>query len=226
MERSKPLLSAKQIIEYYRSEFGKLEQGDGRNADVDESLYCRVCEKLFAKESVYQAHLHGQKHQKALSKFALDKKLTPFEEKKGLLLQRPKQILWLEFLIRKYVTNILSEEVSTTKGNIERKQSRTSDELLEDVEEGLEDDEDSSVLEEELTRAQEEKLYNPLKLPLGWDGKPIPYWLYKLHGLGVSYPCEICGNYVYMGRKAFDKHFQVSSKKERYFHLWDTKDVQ
>ncbi|RUS25551.1 hypothetical protein BC938DRAFT_471988, partial [Jimgerdemannia flammicorona] len=54
----------------------------------------------------------------------------------------------------------------------------------------------------------EDKIYNPLKLPLGWDGKPIPYWLYKLHGLGVEYPCEICGNYVYMGRKAFDKHFQ------------------
>ena len=26
-------------------------------------------------------------------------------------------------------------------------------------------------------------MYNPLKLPMGWDGKPIPYWLYKLHGL-------------------------------------------
>ena len=26
-------------------------------------------------------------------------------------------------------------------------------------------------------------IYNPLKLPMGWDGKPIPYWLYKLHGL-------------------------------------------
>jgi hypothetical protein len=53
----------------------------------------------------------------------------------------------------------------------------------------------------------EERIYNPLKLPLAWDGKPIPYWLYKLHGLGVEYPCEICGNYVYMGRRAFDKHF-------------------
>ena len=31
-------------------------------------------------------------------------------------------------------------------------------------------------------------------LPLGWDGKPIPYWLYKLHGLSVEYKCEICGN--------------------------------
>lgn len=26
---------------------------------------------------------------------------------------------------------------------------------------------------------------NPKNVPIGWDGKPIPYWLYKLHGLGV-----------------------------------------
>ncbi|KHJ98419.1 hypothetical protein OESDEN_01599 [Oesophagostomum dentatum] len=49
--------------------------------------------------------------------------------------------------------------------------------------------------------------YNPKNLPLGWDGKPIPYWLYKLHGLNISYSCEICGNQVYKGPKAFQKHF-------------------
>lgn len=31
---------------------------------------------------------------------------------------------------------------------------------------------------------EDQQIYNPLKLPMGWDGKPIPYWLYKLHGLG------------------------------------------
>lgn len=46
----------------------------------------------------------------------------------------------------------------------------------------------------------EARIYNPLKLPLGWDGKPIPYWLYKLHGLGTEYKCEICSDYVYQGR--------------------------
>ncbi len=51
-------------------------------------------------------------------------------------------------------------------------------------------------------------IYNPLNLPLGWDGKPIPYWLYKLHGLGVEYKCEVCGNQSYWGRRAFDRHFQ------------------
>lgn len=57
-------------------------------------------------------------------------------------------------------------------------------------------------------RNDDEPFYNPLNLPLGWDGKPIPFWLYKLHGLGVEYKCEVCGNQSYWGRRAFDKHFQ------------------
>lgn len=28
-----------------------------------------------------------------------------------------------------------------------------------------------------------EWMYNPARILLSWDGKPIPYWLYKLHGL-------------------------------------------
>ncbi|GAA6054555.1 hypothetical protein JCM3770_006029 [Rhodotorula araucariae] len=58
--------------------------------------------------------------------------------------------------------------------------------------------------------ADDGRIYNPLKLPLGWDGKPIPYWLYKLHGLGVEYKCEICSDHVYQGRKNFERHFQES----------------
>ena len=55
---------------------------------------------------------------------------------------------------------------------------------------------------------EETPIYNPLNLPLGWDGKPIPYWLYKLYGLGEEFKCEICGNHSYWGRRAFDNHFQ------------------
>merc|ERR1711991_1160907 len=53
-----------------------------------------------------------------------------------------------------------------------------------------------------------ELMYNPKGLPLGWDGKPIPYWLYRLHGLSKSYKCEICGNHTYWGHRDFDNHFQ------------------
>jgi hypothetical protein len=42
----------------------------------------------------------------------------------------------------------------------------------------------------------------------GRAGKPIPYWLYKLHGLNLEFKCEICGNYSYWGPRAFERHFQ------------------
>ena len=42
---------------------------------------------------------------------------------------------------------------------------------------------------------------------LGRDGKPIPYWLYKLHGLNIYCKCEICGNQQYRSSKAFQRHF-------------------
>ena len=54
---------------------------------------------------------------------------------------------------------------------------------------------------------EEEEIYNPKNLPLGWDGKPIPVWLYKLHGLNKYYPCEICGDVTYRGERDFQKHF-------------------
>lgn len=50
-------------------------------------------------------------------------------------------------------------------------------------------------------------IYNPKGVPLGWDGKPIPYWLFKLHGLNHFYLCEICGNESYRGRRNFETHF-------------------
>lgn len=104
--------------------------------------------------------------------------------------------------------------LSETKSNVERRFSLTAREREQELIEQRtkptgpppKTNEDGAPEEEE----EEERIYNPLKLPLGWDGKPIPYWLYKLHGLGVEYRCEICSDHVYMGRKNFDRHFQVS----------------
>lgn len=93
-----------------------------------------------------------------------------------------------------------------TKANVERRFSLTAHERELELEEPEVDiapvttgdtAEGAPAMEEE---EEEERIYNPLKLPLGWDGKPIPYWLYKLHGLGVEYRCEICSDHVYMGR--------------------------
>ena len=72
-------------------------------------------------------------------------------------------------------------------------------ELQEDQKKNADDDDDSDD--------DDTPIYNPKGVPLGWDGKPIPYWLFKLHGLNHFYACEICGNESYRGRRNFEKHF-------------------
>ena len=96
-------------------------------------------------------------------------------------------------------SEILSEVRAATRENVERKQARTEMER---------DDSDAELSDDEPVGDDEDDIpYNPKNLPLGWDGKPIPYWLYKLHGLNISYKCEICGNFTYKGPKAFQRHF-------------------
>lgn len=101
------------------------------------------------------------------------------------------------------LVELLANIISDTRGRVEKKQAQTYEEMLADLEEA--ENEGAAADEEE---EEEEYIYNPLKLPLGWDGKPIPYWLYKLHGLNQEFKCEICGNYSYWGRRAFERHFK------------------
>mmetsp|Transcript_14281 Transcript_14281/g.19867 ORF Transcript_14281/g.19867 Transcript_14281/m.19867 type:complete len:425 (+) Transcript_14281:920-2194(+) len=54
---------------------------------------------------------------------------------------------------------------------------------------------------------KEINIHNPLKLPLGWDNKPIPFWLFKQHGLNEIFYCEVCGQKRFYGRKSYEKHF-------------------
>lgn len=106
----------------------------------------------------------------------------------------------LEAKVAKLV-EMLGSVVEDTKGRIEKRQAQTYEEMLAEQQEA---EEEVAVEESD----EEEYIYNPLKLPLGWDGKPIPYWLYKLHGLNIEFKCEICGNATYWGRRAFERHFK------------------
>ncbi|CAJ0576377.1 unnamed protein product, partial [Mesorhabditis spiculigera] len=110
-----------------------------------------------------------------------------------------KQLATMEMQIKTLV-NMIGEEREATKENVERKQARGG--AAEESEE-----EEDIVLEPEVEEIDDGIPYNPKNLPLDWDGKPIPYWLYKLHGLNISYSCEICGNQKYKGPKAFQRHF-------------------
>ncbi|RLN97796.1 hypothetical protein BBJ28_00013664 [Nothophytophthora sp. Chile5] len=177
--------------------------------------FCKLCDKQFSSEGVFNSHLTGKKH-KRFAAAAAEKDTAASQntvndgaEAKKELQKKHKAIAFDEVLIRR-MYELLTEVVHATISYLELKQTRTHEELQAEI---AEDEEgtfsDVDVENENLDgEDEEEQFYNPLNLPLGWDGKPIPYWLYKLHGLGVEFKCEICGNHSYWGRRAFDRHFQ------------------
>nr|CAD7416157.1 unnamed protein product [Timema poppensis] len=125
-------------------------------------------------------------------------KNKPGKVGRGKESERQRDVAFLEAQVYRF-TEIVSEQRNATKENVQRKQART---------EGERDDSDADASASESDDDDDSDVpYNPKNLPLGWDGKPIPYWLYKLHGLNISYNCEICGNFTYKGPKAFQRHF-------------------
>ncbi|KAK1997944.1 splicing factor 3a [Colletotrichum falcatum] len=196
-----------------------------RETSAADAIWCDDCEKEFKNENVYRSHLTGRKHIKAAEARKARRDEAGGDGTDGganghrVSATRLKERAVAE---REYRVKRLAAAMSTERGdtrvNVERRQGMTERERQQELEnimnlsysapggggkhggaDGEDDDEDDED--------GEEKIYNPLKLPLAWDGKPIPFWLYRLHGLGVEFPCEICGNFVYMGRRAFDKHF-------------------
>lgn len=129
-----------------------------------------------------------------------------FDDGNGIEIENKKQsIAWDEFKIIS-ICDILMDIITSTRKHVEKQQTRTKEER----EQELYEEEFGTLVEEneDENDDDDEPIYNPLNIPLGWDGKPIPYWLYKLHGLGDEFKCEICGNQSYWGRRNFDKHFQ------------------
>lgn len=230
MRRTRPLENLEKIFATFDKEFEeawekhevpgweKKATVNGGDAEMggttDQGIWCPDCRREFTKQSVYDAHLGGKKHKKNAearkAEGASEEGATNGAHKDSHLSRLKEQaIAAKEFRIRKLAAAMQINR-SDTKVNVERKQAMTERErqaeleaLYAEVTEEAGGEQGENKEEED----GEEKIYNPLKLPLAWDGKPIPYWLYKLHGLGVEFNCEICGNFVYMGRRAFDKHF-------------------
>ena len=185
-------------------------------------VWCPACEKEFSNQNTYNAHLTGKKHKRNIelkgdSTPTTTNGTTAKPSLTGTALKE-RLIASHEHRIRTLAHTHLQNTRSNTRVNVERKQGMTERERQEELDRIFaEDDEalrashthhDGDASDDEDAKSDtSERIYNPLKLPIAWDGKPIPYWLYKLHGLGVEFQCEICGNYTYMGRRAFDKHF-------------------
>ncbi|CAJ2506490.1 Uu.00g006200.m01.CDS01 [Anthostomella pinea] len=230
MRKTRPLENVDKIIADFDNEFSTAWEKDevaewkneasatsGANEHMTsgDGIWCEDCEKDFKNENVYKGHLSGKKHTRAAAERA--KRLQEGDEstngagKGGPSANRLKEraIAEREFRIKR-LASAMSTERSDTRVNVERKQGMTERERQQELENLFNTSNATNQAmetEEGDEEDDDERIYNPLKLPLAWDGKPIPFWLYKLHGLGVEFACEVCGNFVYMGRRAFDKHF-------------------
>lgn len=232
MRKVRPLQDTDKLLTSINEEFEKqwsakevpgwTDEGTGTNTSgpttegTGEGIWCADCEKEFKNEHVYRNHLAGKKHiraaeaRKATATSGDNPSVSLASSAHSL---KEREVARREHMVRS-LTDVLKGERQASRINVERRQGMTErerqmelDALMAGPENVYPEDQGGEESEDE----DEERVYNPLKLPLAWDGKPIPFWLYKLHGLGVEYQCEICGNYTYMGRRAFDKHFSESS---------------
>lgn len=225
-ERIRPLEDTCKVLDEFDREFRaawdkdevqgwQLETaGTSKNPDA-EGTWCADCEKLFTNKNVYTNHLDGRKHKRAAeqrkSRQQGDDEGVSEQGRRTVSATRIKEraVAEREHRVKRLAAS-MSTERSNTRVNVERKQGMTERERQQELENLLNTAEEPRAGDQNGAEGGEEgedKIYNPLKLPLAWDGKPIPFWLYRLHGLGVEFHCEICGNFVYMGRRAFDKHF-------------------
>lgn len=162
----------------------------------EDPLFCVPCQKRFAKQSVFDGHLTGKKHKK----FAARDQVT----------ENPVRVH--EKYIQAYAKALVAV-IEDTLANHERRSVLTDRErMLEDITTfGDESDYTDMELAAEVSSDESDDESN---LPIGPDGKPVPFWLYKLQGLNHSYECEICGGALFQGRVMFNKHF--GSAKHQY----------
>ncbi|KAF4585986.1 hypothetical protein GQ602_005291 [Ophiocordyceps camponoti-floridani] len=226
-KRTKPLDDTEKVLREFDQEFDKAWETDSvkgwqldkpseaTKTSEETIIWCDDCEKEFRNPNTYRCHLSGKKHVKAAERRKQRKadgeQRTQTRKIGTVSTTRTKERAIAEREHRvKRLASSMSTERSDTRVNVERRQGMTERERQQELENLLNASETAKGNGEEAAEEGEdgeEKIYNPLKLPLAWDGKPIPFWLYRLHGLGVEFHCEICGNFVYMGRRAFDKHF-------------------
>ncbi|WWC96929.1 hypothetical protein V866_003804 [Kwoniella sp. B9012] len=185
----------------------------GNAPQDDEGIWCKFCHKSYSKQTVYDAHLLSGKHVKKekaaeSSRTRERNDLNTSTTSQSAIRTRMELAARLTFITQAILTfPPIPEKLEETRLETARKMALTARER----ETELEEQEEAPPVpvdlgNDEAEGEDDEKIYNPLKLPLGHDGRPIPYWLFKLHGLGVTFECEICQQTM-QGRRAFDKHF-------------------
>ncbi|KAK0629546.1 hypothetical protein B0T17DRAFT_525747 [Bombardia bombarda] len=205
-----------QVEGWQREKLSAKNNASAKALSTAEAVWCEACEKDFKNENVYKGHIGGRKHTKAAEVLAQLHDSSNGAASGGhvslAFRLKERAVAEREFRVKK-LASAMSTVRDDTRVNVERRQGMTERERAQELENlyNLTSEQQNKEAEDEEDEDGDDKIYNPLKLPLAWDGKPIPFWLYRLHGLGQEFPCEICGNFVYRGRRAFDKHFNETN---------------
>lgn len=174
------------------------EQYVNKPVGKDRRLFCIVCNKHFKGDYVFDNHIRGKQHVKQLK-------------------NRNKE-LFSEYKLFRYMS-LLQDELTSTQTLIERRQAFTSQERIEENKylDQMYNAPTYSPAEDEQTPQEDESATANImsSMPVGPDGVPMPFWLYKLQGLDVNYTCEICSNETFQGRRAFQRHFGGSKHRFR-----------
>ena len=199
IERSQPFFPLQETIESIMNTFNENYKVMPMKFLLTKETYCPYCNKEFDSIEKKEKHLNEKSHLRNVAKInkregGLEATIQQREEKNRERAQN-------QFLCMQLIMN-LKDKLEATISNTKRRQTISSA-----VIEAEQKDIDAPIVFDENESDDDEQFFNPKGLPLGWDGKPIPMWLYKLHGLSVEYKCEICGNKSYWGQVAFEKHF-------------------
>ena len=204
-----PLINFNEIQDIIDSKFEDDQEHIDKSIGLNEEeeikkneLFCNICNKSFAKETLMDAHMKSKKHLKKvnLSKNNDTNNINKNSQEKNKIEEDIlHDIKYYEYQIIRY-KDILQNIIDNTISQIHKKQTMTKEEL--------ESDRLNEINIKKIEKEEKKKIFNPKNIPMDWDGKPLPYWLYKVHGLGVEHKCEICGGASYWGRRAFEHHFQ------------------
>lgn len=192
------------------------------DAPAADSLFCLVCNKRFSKQGSFQHHIPSKRHSKRGQSSEVQRVISLELKIKNWLTHSPLVNILADTIVEVERFSLLSNREKELELEDKQKQRLKSPSISSTAilsgqrwsgngSDGNDDgdgdgygDGDGDNSKHSKENSIEE---NPLNLPLGPDGKPIPFWLYKLKGLRYDFNCQICGNKYYKGRLNFSKHF-------------------
>lgn len=195
MKRTKPLENLGKLFTSFDQDFEKAWEADelpGWNPETQkvgpaapktegtgEGIWCPDCEKEFKNDNVYKGHLSGKKHIKAVEARqaqangdgAVNGDANGHGPARAGAVKRLKEraVAEREYRIRR-LASALETPRNDTKINVERKQGMTERERQLELEAMFAESTEAALRggESDSDSDEEEKIYNPLKLPLAW----------------------------------------------------------